>query len=402
MTTKAKVEKFILKHPAATNTEVAAACDTTTATAKQYRLDMRKAGKIPKLQKGWNRKKVEPKVKKDPAVILSPAEEIKDRLRDLLKSKKSYSIPDLADYFNIGPSNIRTALDLLKEEGINIVVKETGEASISSVIAKSDARVLDIKKMTTGMHKFGAIGDNHLGSKYERLDVLNALYDIYEKEGITVVYNTGNWIDGEARFNVHDLHTHGLDGQIDYMIKKYPQRKGITTFFVSGDDHEGWYTQREGMDVGRYLQIQAERAGRKDLQFLGHMEADIVLKAKNGKTTVRVQHPGGGSAYAISYTAQKIVESYTGGEKPDVLLIGHYHKAEYSYIRGVHVVQTGCTQDQTPFMRKKRLAAHLGGWIIEIGTDDVGAVTRFKQEWIPFYDNAYYEKWKFMWNKKTA
>jgi hypothetical protein len=129
------------------------------------------------------------------------------------------------------------------------------------------------------------------------------------------------------------------------------------------------------------------------------MEADIVLPAKNGtgKTVVRVLHPGGGSSYAISYSVQKIIESYQGGEKPDVLLIGHYHKADYVFCRGVHAVQTGCTQDQSPFMRKKKLAAHLGGWIIEMATDENGAVTRFKQEFMPFYDNAYYSRWSYKW-----
>jgi len=127
------------------------------------------------------------------------------------------------------------------------------------------------------------------------------------------------------------------------------------------------------------------------------MEADIVIPSKNGKTTLRLVHPGGGSSYAISYTEQKIVESYSGGEKPDILLVGHYHKAEYSYVRGVHIVQTGTTEDQSPFMRKKRLAAHLGGWIIEFSVDINGAITRFKQEFIPFYDNAYYKKWAYKW-----
>ena len=251
--------------------------------------------------------------------------------------------------------------------------------------------------MSTGLYKFGACGDNHLCSKYERLDVLNALYDYYEQQGITTVYNTGNWIDGEARFNKTDIHTHGLDNQVDYFIKTYPKRKGITTYFISGDDHEGWYCQREGIDIGYYAQTRAKEQGRNDLVYIGHMEADVILKTKNGQTTLRVQHPGGGSAYAISYTSQKIVESFTGAEKPDVLLIGHYHKAEYLFVRGVHVVQTATTMAQSPFMRKKRLAAHLGGWVIEMGTDDNGAITKFKSEYLPFYDSDYYKKWQYQW-----
>jgi hypothetical protein len=251
--------------------------------------------------------------------------------------------------------------------------------------------------MSTGFYRFGVTGDNHLCSRYERLDVLNALYDLFEGEGITRVFNTGNWIDGEARFNKHDLKVHGLDNQLNYWIDNYPQRPGVVTEYITGDDHEGWYTQREGINVGKYAERKARDAGREDLVFLGHMEADIILPAPNGQTVVRVLHPGGGSAYAISYTSQKIVESYTGAEKPNILLDGHYHKAGYNYIRGVHVVQTACTQDQTPFMRKKRLAAHLGGWIIEFSVDEQGAITRFKKEFIPFYDKGYYEKWGYKW-----
>lgn len=321
---------------------------------------------------------------------------LKDQLRSLFKRKDTYTIEKLSDYFNVGISRIRAAIEQLKGEGFNVKA-ENGQAFGFTNIPKSDPYHLDVQKLSSGFFKFGACGDNHLGSRYERLDALNALYDIYEKEGVSVVYNTGNYIDGEARFNKHDLHTHGMDNQIEYFIQNYPKRKGITTYFIAGDDHEGWYTQREGVDIGKYTAMKAKEAGRNDLVYLGYMEADVILKAKNGKTTLRVLHPGGGSSYAVSYTVQKIIESYQGGEKPDVLLVGHYHKSEYNFCRGVHAVQTGTTMDQSPFMRKKRLAAHLGGWIIEMATDDNGAVTRFKQEFIPFYDNAYYQQWAYKW-----
>jgi len=321
---------------------------------------------------------------------------LKEKIRNQFKKKEVNTLEQLSDLLDVGIGKVRTAIEEMVLDGHTCRLE--GEVVVfSKVIPKMEDTVLDVKKMSKGHYRFGACGDNHLCSKYQRLDVLNALYDLYEKEGIEVVYNTGNWIDGEARFNVHDLLRHGLDNQINYFIENYPKRKKIKTYYITGDDHEGWYSQREGIDVGKYAFNKAKEAGRDDLIFLGHMEADVILPAKNGKTTIRVLHPGGGSSYAISYTSQKIVESYTGGEKPDILLVGHYHKAEYCYVRGVHVVQTGTTEDQTPFMRKKRLAAHLGGWIIDVWVDDTGAVTRFKQEFIPFYDNVYYKKWQYEW-----
>lgn len=279
--------------------------------------------------------------------VAAPKElSVRERIVNLLKKGEYKSISAVSDHFDVGVGKVRAIVEELRSEGFNIKIKDDS-VMISKIIEKKPAHILDVSKMSTAKIRFGAIGDNHLCSNYERLDVLNALYDEFARQKITTVYNTGNWIDGEARFNKHDLHTHGMDKQIAYFLENYPQRKGITTYLITGDDHEGWYSQREGIDVGQIMQMKAELMGRKDLVYIGHMEADVIIKAKKGQTMIRVLHPGGGSAYALSYTVQKIVESYTGNEKPDVLLVGHYHKAEYSYVRGVHCVQTGCFTGST-------------------------------------------------------
>jgi hypothetical protein len=392
-----KIRNFIVDNQHLDNIEVAAAMNSTAGYVSKLRGELRKEGKLPALEDNWRRKEEVPKATSPVNNTDEQEAGMRAKIKEFFKKKDVHTLEALSDYFDMGVSRVRAIIDGLIHEGHNFKI-ENGYVISSNLIEKSESTVLDVSKMSTGFYRFGAVGDNHLCSRYERLDVLNALYDLFVKEGIEVVYNTGNWIDGEARFNKHDLKVHGLDNQINYFIENYPQRAGIKTHYITGDDHEGWYTQREGINIGAYTESKARKAGREDLIFLGHMEADVILKAPQGQTVLRVLHPGGGSAYAISYTSQKIVESYTGGEKPDVLLDGHYHKAGYNYIRGVHVVQTGCTQDQTPFMRKKRLAAHLGGWIIEFAVDDHGAVTRFKKEFIPFYDTDYYkEKWNYKW-----
>ena len=321
-------------------------------------------------------------------------EDLHSSIKLLFKNKDVRAIEDVSTHLNVGIGQVRAAILEMRDLGHTLSI-DNDFVIASTNIPKPDIRLLDVEKMSTGFYKFGICGDNHLCSKYERLDVLNSLYDIFQREGVTDVYNTGNVIDGEARFNKHELLVHGMDAQLDYFIEKYPIRTGITTHYIAGDDHEGWYQHDCGVEIGKYLLMRAKAAGRTDLDYLGYMEADIVLKAPNGQTVMRVLHPGGGSSYAVSYTVQKIVESYQGGEKPHILLAGHYHKADYTYTRGVHCIQTACTTDQSPFMRKKRLAAHLGGWIIEFATDDNGAITRFKQEFFPYYDNGYYQQWKF-------
>jgi len=189
---------------------------------------------------------------------------------------------------------------------------------------------IDISKFKGYEVRFGLTADNHLCSKYYRADVLNALYDIWEKQGIKTVYQCGNMVDGEMNFNRYDLCVPpGVEQQVDYFIKHWPQRKGISTKFICGDDHEGHYCRNAGIDFGKMVMYAAQKEGRKDLEYLGYMEYDKIYSAKNGQCKMRLIHAGGGSSYATSYSVQKIVESYQGGEKPNVLLVGHFHKAEY-------------------------------------------------------------------------
>ena len=313
------------------------------------------------------------------------------------RDKKLVTIEELTDHLDCGVSTVKKLLGELQDLGHNIHAIHNG-VNLSKMIPPPMPKFIDVTKLKGRVVRFGATGDNHLGSRYCRLDVINALFDIWKREGVETVYQCGNMIDGEARFNQFDLVAHGVEGQVDYFVENWPKRNGVKTEFVTGDDHEGWYVQRDGIDIGRVIESRAKETGRDDLKYLGHMEADIIFKGSKRNTILKVIHAGGGSAYATSYTAQKIVESYQGGEKPNVLLIGHFHKAEYGYPREVHCVQVGCTEDQTPFMRKKRIAAHVGGFICEMEISPEGHLLRFKSEFFPFYDKKFYDRaWRYEW-----
>jgi hypothetical protein len=257
-----------------------------------------------------------------------------------------------------------------------------------------------------GRFRFGWLGDTHLGSKYYRADVLRDIYRRFADADLDRIFHCGNWIDGEARFNKFDLLVHGMDAQIRYLRDEYPiAPNGLTTYAVAGDDHEGWYSQREGVDVGRYAESEMRAGGRTDWRNLGYMEAYVPLRhAVTGKTShLHVVHPGGGSAYATSYTVQKLVESYSGGSKPAVLLAGHYHKLEFINVRGVWCVQTGCTLDQTPFARKKRLHYALGGGTCELEQDGAtGAIIGCTVQMWHYFDVGYYGNDRFSMSGPVA
>ncbi len=221
---------------------------------------------------------------------------------------------------------------------------------------------------------FGAMGDTHLGSVYEDLTSLNAFYNELLFREIHTVFHTGNIIEGEAPFNKTELNVSlGFEAQAKYFSTNYPQRAGIDTYYISAQDHEGWLAKREGVEVGKRLEQTARDAGRTDLHYLGSVEADVVLELEDGPVRIRVAHPGGGSAAAVSHAAQRIVDSYSEGDKPDIMLVGHYHKAHHlPNYKGVHVIQTGTFQQQSVFMRLKNLRADVGGWILTISHSSQG------------------------------
>jgi hypothetical protein len=326
------------------------------------------------------------------AEIHSSAEVNKKALIKFISSEPR-TIIEIANKFEISPAMAENLLSELRDS--SYIIHKEGDIVLSdSSIKKQELFNIDAGKHGCNEIIFGGIADTHLGSKYERLDVLNSIYDRFQEAGVKEVYHGGNWIDGEARFNKTDIYSYGLGNQVQNFIEKYPQRKGITNYIISGDDHEGWYVQRENINIGQYMQMQAEMAGRFDLIDAGYMERDFEFKQQNGSAIMRLIHAGGGSSYATSYSSQKYVESLQGGEKPQIVLVGHYHKFEYCYPREVHVIQLGTTCDQTPFMRKRKLQAMVGGCIFRMKQADNGIITSLNVEWMPYYDKKFYEyKW---------
>ena len=318
-----------------------------------------------------------------------PSAKAIEKVSDLLQRSKHGIRLDTSD-----PAVV-AALEQMEGEGFHVVT-HGGLHSLNRTPQPGfvNGAAVTIYSDKHNRFKFGAMGDTHIGSQHFRQDVLDDLYRQYQEAGVTNVFHTGNYIEGESRFNKHELTAHSMAGQVKLMSEVYPKIKGIKTYAISGDDHEGWYAQREGINIGQYTEDRMRRAGRDDWHDLGYMEAHVRLVNSNtGKEAVMsVVHPGGGSAYATSYAIQKIVESLDGGEKPAIGLYGHYHKLWAGNIRNVWVVQTGTTQDQSMFMRKKKLEAHVGGTLVELKQDPAtGAILSMCPELIRYFVKGYYQ-----------
>ena len=338
------------------------------------------------------------------SIPAQPIQQPQQRTFDIEKEilGKTVSIQYLSEKSGLTIRGVLDEIDNLKARGLNILETQDG-VTISKVLqsSKDAGNTFEYVSRPDNTYVFGALGDSHLASKYARIDCLNALYDFFTEEGVDRVFHTGNWIDGEASFNVYDLLVRGMDAQCKYLAKNYPQRAGIKTYAIAGDDHEGWYCQKSGVNIGKYAENIMREMGRDDWVDCGYMEASFLLKnANTGKTaTLLSAHPGGGTSYATSYTVQQLVNSLEGGEKPDVLLVGHYHKLETIQIRNVWVCQTGSTKDQDPFMRKKRIDSQIGGYVITLKQDpQTGAIVRCKCDLLRFFNRGFYEDRNNRWS----
>ena len=301
----------------------------------------------------------------------------KEKPFDLIETlKKGIELKELASRLNISVKTVEGILSDIKGQGYN--VQQLGDkVQISNMVIPSENKV---KKDWKGekVIRFGLMGDTQINSKFTQITHLHKFYDICQSEGIDTVYHTGDIDEGEQMRQGHqyECYTQGADDHVKEIVRVYPERKGITTHFITGN-HDASIIKRCGYDIG--FPIARERS---DMKYLGQSSAVINLTPN---CTLELRHPIDGTAYAISYKLQKMIEAMSGGEKPNILAVGHYHKAEYIFYRNVHAFQTGCFQAQTNWMKGKQIAAMMGGWIVEVNVDEEGTVTRIKQEFIPFY-----------------
>jgi predicted phosphodiesterase len=226
--------------------------------------------------------------------------------------------------------------------------------------------------------RIGAITDTHIGHKKFSEKRLYQVFDEFHKEKVEFITHCGDVTEGMSHRagHVYELDAIGYEAQKDLAIKIFSQWTDTPIYSIDGN-HDRWYIKSNGAivvkDIARAL---------PNFVFLGHDEGDISLK---GKATLKLWHGEDGNSYALSYRIQKIVESFTGGEKPSALFAGHTHKYVKMHERNVHAISVGCIESQTSWMRGKRIAAQPGFEIFDIWVNDRG-IAKITETWYPFYN----------------
>lgn len=222
---------------------------------------------------------------------------------------------------------------------------------------------------------FGVISDPHMGAKNFIQAHMEAALEECEKQGVDTIFSPGDITEGMSNRagHIYELTHLGYSAQKEYAQEMLRLWKG--RWYLIDGNHDRWYEKAVGALIVKELAKELDH-----VTFLGHDEGDVSI---NG-AFVRLWHgEDSGGAYAKSYRPQKIIEALPGGEKPQIMLIGHDHKQNYMFLRNVHVLSCGALSRQT-WMRRTCKANDLGFHIVKTCIQD-GQVQWFQPRWYPFY-----------------
>lgn len=234
--------------------------------------------------------------------------------------------------------------------------------------------------------KLCIVSDTHLGNIHQQLHLLNKIYEEANKRSIDTVLHCGDLVDGDylaiRKEQGRQMFLRGFDEQAGYVVDMYPQVEGITTKFILGSHDETHY-KNGGATLGYWIP-----KCRNDMEYLGQDSATIKV---NG-VRITLDHPGDGSSKSLSYKPQTRIEELESGQKPKILLIGHYHKSYYFLHRNVHAIEVPCFCDKTQFQQKKGLTNIIGAYFLDIYSDKKGNIQFFEPEEVIFSNEEMWDE----------
>lgn len=301
----------------------------------------------------------------------------KDRLKSYLKKPKSMA--QLVAQLKLDEITILGIIQLLKIENYMITYNKVSkmymlEKSLAIVPKEYNHSIGNVTEI-----EFLVVSDNHWCTKHQQKSFVDYIYKLAHERGITKVYHVGDIVDGyyqNRKEQIYDLIAIGADEQKDYVVKNWPKYPGMKTYLIIGN-HDETHIRNGGFNIGKAIARE-----RDDFEYLGIGHAKIWLTPN---CRMDLLHPLDGSSYAVSYSGQKYMDSITGGDKPNILFVGHHHKAMYFLYRNIHYFEAPSMTQQSSWMKRKRIANESGAWFIKLKVDEEGTIVSLIPEYIKQY-----------------
>jgi hypothetical protein len=325
-----------------------------------------------------------PVVGKPPQTGTATVKPLTDAARYLveLAQKKPLTLESACDALGWPPAAVRKLAADAAASGYAIEFSGDGDELSWRVPEPSDT-VIDtgVEPVLGRPFRVAVISDLHFGSKWcgrsQMRDFLNRVRDM----GITRVLGPGDNLDGVYRHSLWEQSHRGFSEQADDFGELWRDYPDLFLDFIDGN-HCDTLSESCGMEAGRALVERMRGGGVTNLQYHGTRSAFLRM----GGATVHLWHPRGSGSYALSYKLQKKVEGYAPGQKPDVLLTGHYHQFCYVNERGVHGLL--CPTFQLPggsFSNSLVGSPAVGGLILSWDLTDGGTLRDFDLRRVSYY-----------------
>ena len=252
--------------------------------------------------------------------------------------------------------------------------EETNKYLVKKLIQKNNFNLKKPDLDSLQYEQILVVSDTHIGNKQQQLHLLNELYKEAHNRNIDKALHVGDLVDGDysshRKEHPYQVFLHGFDEQADYVCNMYPYVDGLTTYYILGS-HDETHQKNGGARINTWLS-----KVRNDMVFLGQDKGNFNLNGVN----IFLDHPGGGSSSALSYQPQKRIEGFDSGSKPNIHLIGHYHKSYYFLYRNVHCIEVPALCAKTQFQGKLNLKNAVGGYFLHIYYDKKGNIQYFCPE----------------------
>lgn len=293
---------------------------------------------------------------------------------------------EISRELKIHKSRVWDIVSFLKKAGYEILTPADPEqADAKQFVVKFQPqgkfRPLDLKKIFAKEIRLGFTSDKHYGNKDSQPSCVDRAYEDAEKEKIEAMCDTGDLTGGvyDHPANKFKSFIPGIGGQMLYAADRHPRPK-FKQYLIAGD-HDLFASGRVGIDSVRHIFA----ARRPDITYLGQFKGDFEINGLG----VMLMHPGGGPGYALSYQAQKrieseiqLVNSRREKMKYRVLALGNWHVANLQFSAGVAVIVVPCFQDQTiDYMMRKGLSPWIGMWTVEFTLDEEGFISGLKAKY---------------------
>ena len=169
------------------------------------------------------------------------------------------------------------------------------------------------------------ISDIHIGSIYERPELLKIVSEYAKKHNIHIIFNCGDVIDNVYPNSNQVLINKTVASQVQKVLRIYPSDPSITHFILYGN-HDAKSLIEDGFDIARYIESK-----RYDMVSLGYGIANVHLK--DDMITI---------AHDLKRKKQPPID-----QRSSITFKGHSHKSKNSFKEAKIIYVAALSEDQT-------------------------------------------------------